>query len=482
MNALRAISERRLPQSYWRGVAGALILLTLLVRAPGVSAQAVNSGVGVAPSLQLAQPATPTPTQALDALQVERLLGAWDSPETPLWQHGFNIQLDALTEFAGNVSGGVKQGSTFASQVGVELDINWERLAHITGLSTHIIMVNRSGSSDSALFGDRLSPVQEIYGSGGDVAVHLVSAYAQETVVNGRFDIAAGRMNVENDFASSPLYCNFMNNGLCGDPKALPAGDIGHSAYPDAVWGGRIRVRPLPTFYVQSGVYEANQGLYGDTNFRSGFKLDSAQDSGVYLPLELGWEPSVTAEKLAGHYKLGFGYNSSHGYNDFSNAAAEARTPGVVARTRRGNAQLWVLADQMLVRTGPGESDGLTAVAGFIANDPNHVAIAQQYFAGLVAKDFWAERPQDAIGLLFLYYNMSRKLSQAQNAEQALSLPLSNGATGIQSHETIIELNYDVHVLPGLNFEPDFQYVVRPNAQANIHDAAVFGFKTHVEF
>ena len=38
-----------------------------------------------------------------------------------------------------------------------------------------------------------------------------------------------------NDFASSPLYCNYMNNGLCGDPKALPGGDIGHSAFPDAV-------------------------------------------------------------------------------------------------------------------------------------------------------------------------------------------------------------------------------------------------------
>ena len=32
-------------------------------------------------------------------------------------------------------------------------------------------------------------------------------------------------MNVENDFASSPLCCNHMNDALCGDPKALP-GDI----------------------------------------------------------------------------------------------------------------------------------------------------------------------------------------------------------------------------------------------------------------
>ena len=72
----------------------------------------------------------------------------------------------------------------------------------------------------------------------------------KKSLFGRRIDIAAGWMNVENDFASSPLYCNFMNNALCGDPKALPGGDIGHSAYPDAVWGGRIRVRPTPDTYV----------------------------------------------------------------------------------------------------------------------------------------------------------------------------------------------------------------------------------------
>ena len=86
-----------------------------------------------------------------------------------------------------------------------------------------------------------MAPVQEIYGAGGNVLVHLVSAYAELTLFDQRLDIAAGQMNVENDFASSPLYCNFMNNALCGDPKALPAGDFGHSAFPDGVWAGRIR-------------------------------------------------------------------------------------------------------------------------------------------------------------------------------------------------------------------------------------------------
>ena len=65
--------------------------------------------------------------------------------------------------------------------------------------------------------------------------------------------MAGGWMNVENDFASSPLYCNYMNNALCGDPKALPAADFGHSAYPDAIWGGRVRISPIPEYLCRDG-------------------------------------------------------------------------------------------------------------------------------------------------------------------------------------------------------------------------------------
>ena len=146
----------------------------------------------------------------------EHSLGDWDGMRTTLANEGIYLSFDALTEFTGNVSGGTKQGSTFGGQEAFGLDVDWQRLAGIAGFSTHMIIVNRWGENDSTLFGDHLLPVQEIYGAGGNVAVHLVSAYAQEKLFDSRLDLAAGRMNVENDFASSPLYCNYINNVLCG--------------------------------------------------------------------------------------------------------------------------------------------------------------------------------------------------------------------------------------------------------------------------
>jgi porin len=207
---------------------------------------------------------------------VEHLFGDWAGIRTDLENHGVYFLFGATAEFAGNVSGGTKQGATSANQVSLESDIDWQRLAGLTGFSTHGIVVNRSGGNLSDLFGDNVSPMQEIYGAGGSVLVHLVSAYAERTAYAGGLDVAADWMNVENDPASSPLYRNFTNNALCGDPKALPGDDIGHSAFPDAVWAGRFRIRPTPETYLVAGVYQVNQYLYGDLD-RSGTGFFSGQ-------------------------------------------------------------------------------------------------------------------------------------------------------------------------------------------------------------
>jgi porin len=469
----------------------AAVALPLMAALPWADAygQPIDKTVGTDPALTAVAVAEPPsfvaslpPTQAIDAAPAVHLFGDWDGLQPLLLTDGINIQLDALTEFAGNVSGGTRQGSTFASQVAFQNDINWERLAGLTGLSTHVVMVNRSGSSDSHLFGDNLSPVQEIYGSGGDAGIHLVSAYAQETLFNKQFDVAAGRMNVENDFASSPLYCNYVNNGLCGDPKALPGGDVGHSAYPDAVWAARVRGFVLPGFSLTVGIYQVNQGLYTDQYYRSGFKFDGAKDSGVYVPVELAWNPAFGADKMPGHYKIGTGYDTSPGYHDFGNALAAASVPGFTARSRSGNTQFWALADQMLLRHGPGKASGIIALAGFIHNDPNNSVYAEQYFVGLLDRGFWHERPADTIALLFLDETISGRLGNVQGAEQALDLPYSNSATGIQTHEEILEANYNFHLYRSISVQPDLQYVIRPNAQANIANAVVLGFRAHVGF
>jgi porin len=149
-------------------------LMALVSAGAGAEPETKNGSGTSAPATQTSYPTRPAPTQALDPPPVERVFGDSYGMQPKLEALGINLQVDALTEFAGNVSGGTRHGATFANQIGFQNDINWERLAGVTGLSTHVIIVNRSGSSASRVFGDNLLAVQEIYGSGGNVVAHLV--------------------------------------------------------------------------------------------------------------------------------------------------------------------------------------------------------------------------------------------------------------------------------------------------------------------
>jgi porin len=154
----------------------------------------------------------------------------------------------------------------------------------------------------------------------------------------------------------------------------------------------------------------------------------------------------------------------------------------VPATSTIGNSQFWLLLDQMLVRNGSGDQDGLIALAGYIHNNPDNSPYAVQYFAALVDRAFWSARPLDTAGLLFTYIGMSGTLAGVQAKQQALGLPLSNNATAPQGHEMILEANYNFHVYTGVDFRPGLQYVINPNAQSNIKNAVVLGFKFNVSF
>ena len=396
-----------------------------------------------------------------------------------LQHYGTALLLDNTNEFLGVVSG-PHQGSTNTGQYALEWDQDWNILAGIPGLQTHAIAVGRYGNLAGNLFGDNgFNQSQEIYGAGGNVAVHLVFFYAEETLAHGRVNIAAGRAPMENDFDSNPLNCNFMNNSLCGNPKGV-TDNTANASYPDAQWFTRFRVRPVSNIYVQSGIYFTENNTYSATNgYRSGFHLDSSHIDGEAFPIEAGYEPTFGRDKLPGHYKIGAMYeNTNHDTWEL---------PTLPPQSRKGGTQAWAQFDQMLVRQGPGATDGIIVTGDYVHNDPRYSLRADQFILAGIDRDFWKARPLDTIGVLFAYQTVSGQLGKVQGEEEELGLPITGSfggvpnAAGIQTHSINLEVNYQIHVFRGVTFAPDFQYFIRPNAEAQLPSAALIGFKSHIE-
>ena len=179
------------------------------------------------------------------------------------------------------------------------------------------------------------------------------------------------------------------------------------------------------------------------------------RDSGVYVPVQLGYEPKIGRIICPGTTRLA----SATIPRDSRVSPTRCRQSGPVDATHNGNTQFWLLADQMLVRNGPGDQDGLIALGGFVHNDADNSPYANQYFAGLLDYGFWRARPQDGVGLLFSYFAMSGALGNVQAEEPELGSAVQQRRHRHPDPRDGPRANYNIHVYRGVDFRPEFEYV-----------------------
>ncbi|WP_323989358.1 carbohydrate porin [Nguyenibacter sp. L1] len=470
-------------------------ILGLLAGHPApAAAQVMDNDIGAAPMQRVS---TPEPAH----VSLAPVVPPFSHPEAIfpnpfgltkwLRDRGVNVLLDNTNEFAGAITPptrgttkgfvNYRQGASNAGQYAAELDIDWNRLAGLRGFATHMITVGRYGTTANRMFGDWLNHASEDYGGGGNVVVHLVYAYGEETLFGGRLAIAAGRMAEISDFAASPLFCNFQNGSFCGRPKGIT--DTNYAAgYPASTWGFRVRGRPTHTIYAQTGVYPIENGIYSVAQHRTGFKFNGANIIGYTAPVEMGWEPVFAHGTLPGHYKLGGSlFSTPQNDNLFDIAGRPYALTRARPRQHAASWSSWAMFDQRLVHYADPAS-GLTALWGVVYNDPHTSLREYVAYAGLLNRGFIQSRPFDTLGVALTYTKIANGVTMTEEDLLRQGAALPNHATGVQRHAMVLEANYAIHVMRGVIFTPLFEYYFRPNAQGNLRDAALLGFKSHVEF
>ncbi|MBE7212023.1 MAG: carbohydrate porin [Gluconacetobacter diazotrophicus] len=408
--------------------------------------------------------------------QTTHLLGDWGGALPWLQDRGIDPYVAFTGEAAGNPTGGRQRSGAWAQQLTLSADLDWFRIAGIRGLTTHATVVHRVGSNLSGSIGN-LFNVQEIYGGGGYVA-RLAYLTMEQVMAGGRIDLMAGRMESGTDFAASSLYCSFMNLGLCPNPEAPylngRAGNGGFQIFPYSSWGGRVRLRPLPALYLQLGVFELNPSLSPE----DGWNWSTSGSTGVQFPVEAGFTPGHGPHGLPGHYKVGALFDTAI-HQDVLNGVdgGDDVGLGVPGRPRRGDTEIYALADQMVMRTGPGNLAGLIVLGGFVWAGRATAEIERFGFGGLTWAGPIAARPKDSVGFLGLFGTINERLAATEAIQQANRLPLAGAAAGIQSSEVDLELDYTATVLKAITLKPNLQYIVRPGASSRYGNALVVGFQ-----
>jgi porin len=195
----------------------------------------------------------------------------------------------------------------------------------------------------------------------------------------------------------------------------------------------------------------AYDGVPGDPENPRGTHIILKSKDGVFYGAEAGLNSAEKEE----HYKLGVG--SWYRTTDFENDAG---------RQFNNNSGLYSIGELMVLAEDDIEQ-GLGAFyqLGFTHSDRNR--FANYIGAGVNYTGLFPGRDGDALVMA---------MARAQNGQEFREATPDSTRT-----ETILELTYRLKIFDYLSMQPDFQYVINPNTDANLGHAAVVGMRMEVD-
>lgn len=388
---------------------------------------------------------------AIDAwLGQDTATGDWGGLRSRAKSAGLTVQGNYQTDLLANPIGGESQGFAYDGLMEVALDFDLETIARLEGTSFVIAGYWASGDNLSDTEIGNLIGVSQVFDGR---TVRLGQMYFEQRLLGDMLNLTVGRLSAGNDFATSDLYASYVSEGINGNPFAIGENLPSFTSDSVAAWGVRAIVQPSEQIHLAAGVYNADPDIAKDGKHGVDFVFNP--DDGVLAIAEVGyqWNQAEDATGLPGSVTFGGTFDSS----DFDYLDGSGRT-------RNGTYGFYLLLDQVVYRERPGSAQGLRPW-GAVTLAPDEQANTVPFSAGggLVYHGLLPTRDDDLTALAVYYGKLSDKL-QDRNAE------------------TVVEVNHRFQLAGWLYVTPDFQYVIRPNGQGDIDDAAVFGGEIGIGF
>lgn len=391
-----------------------------------------------------------------------------------LANHGFSFELTYKGEAMGNMSGGLSKGMDYTHEVRIAMLFDLGRLTkweQLNGWFLHGIVMNREGRQVGwDHVGERNVLLTEVWSIHGPAAARLADLYAEKSFLNNRININLGRIALTHTYSTSVLLCTFMT--MCSAPMAIrePAG---WSVYPKTSWGGTFRIRPTRDLILRTGVYRIGPKAADNT----GWAWGSEPSTGIQTPVELTWEPFFGARNLPGHYKIGYGHDTSP-YADMIGTIPPAFAGAVHKHKEKARDTFYIEADQMVYRShGQHQMAGGYVLAGFVHNTPSNSTFSNEFYAGASLLGIIPGRPFDRFGVMYSYYQLSPRTTYGQQLRQMAGMSMGEYVNAPQTHSAILEAYYGIPIMPGLVVTPEFEYMMRPGETSVIPNAVLAGLK-----
>lgn len=420
---------------------------------------------------------TPEPQLHSDWWNGETMTGDWGGLRTRLHENGVDFFAYYNAIISSNPIGGISSANAYAHDIYYGFQFDLDKLVNWHGATFNLTGVWRDGQDISPEIGSQYSVMQLV---GGQEAF-LFQINLEQKFFDDKFAFKIGRMTAGDDFATSPLYGNYLNNGIDGNLRAALF-DTRFSAYPFPVWGTRLRFDPTKEWNAQLGIYQVSDEMFDQTRHGTDFSIRG--DDGFLLLAQVGYTPELWKRPVApvqeafskdgksvsevpemkgypGHYFVGAWY-SSWKYPQFGESDTTPNSYG-----------FYVHGDQMVYQESPGSSQGLTIFSTVVYAPQENIAIVPfQVSGGAIYTGLIPGRNDDRSIFGFIYGNFSDDYSRS------VSVPTRPDV----EREIVLEAGYRVQVNKWAYIQPDVQFVSTPGGRSDVENALVVGAQFGVKF
>ena len=380
----------------------------------------------------------------------ETLSGTWAGMRAHLRELGISATLSYGGALQTNVSGKTHQIWSYAGQLTGGLNVDFEKLLKIKGMSVY---VGGSWGTGDNLNGslDNLFPVNPFYAPD----YYLGEMYLQQTLLDQKLALVGGRIAASNTFATLPVLANYVNYGLNPNPYSLGGNDVTFFAPPAGTeWGAQATYDVTPVLQVAAGLFNTNVNSANGQNHGTDWTLQQG-NKGALAVAEVSYFPHgiVSDQGKQGLYTVGV-ISDNNSFPTLANE--ETRTTGYIGA--------FVLAQETIYQPdGPNTSRGLTVWGSWAYNaKPLISPIPLFWAAGASYQGLFQRRKNDAASAGWIYGQVSNSIPDT-TAEQ------------------VLELNYRWQCRRFLAITPDFQYIWNPGGHS-VPGVTVIGIQASVTF
>ncbi|HVE20954.1 MAG TPA: carbohydrate porin [Acidocella sp.] len=409
------------------------------------------------------------------------LLGDVGGLRTILGNYGITLGLTDSENLLGNLTGGVKQGSTMQGVTTATLDVDLGKAVGLQGGAFHASALQIHGQPLSPAY---LDDLQTANGNEAENTTRLWELWYDQQFFKNSFDVKIGQQSIDNEFLISTGSSLFVNTAA-GWPL-LPSSDLygGGPAYPLSSLGVRLRGTPANNVTVLAGVFDDNPG--GGAFEDDAQKLDVSGtrfnlNTGALFIAEVQYATKLRGlpgtYKLGGWYDTGFFPDQLLGTDGLPLSAPDSNGNPIM---HKGNYSLYGVVDQTVWQSAADTSRTLNVFARIMGAPTNQNLINFAFNGGVTVTAPLPGRDNDQAGIDF---GLGQVSSRAASLDRAAGMPP-------RGTEELIELTYQAQITPWLQVQPDVQYIVNPgagipnpdNPAENLHNELVAGVRTVIAF